>query len=1122
MIKNSNIQNPLLRDGSSQQQRLLKALLPAYVSVDERSMEDLVAFASNYARLIAFYDSDNTPKGNWSGFFDGQVADKVNQTTQPHYALFLAFLEMFKFAQQDLNTITQRHLDFYYKEVLKLKEQEAVPDQVYVIFQLAQNAASHLVEAGSELNAGNDATGARLVYKTDRAIAVNKAGVGDLKALHYDKGVANGLYASPFAKSADGVGAELEGDEKRWRTFGKALPVNQANGSAVADRPMAGVGFAFSSPALLLSEGLRQVYIMMDFESTAGITAADVTNAFTVYFSGDKDWFKPSDLEGGIYLQGNRITIKKRITVDQPAVVPYNKQKLKDSFDTSWPVVKVILNQSAAPGLYTKLKNLTLKKAELYVHTMGLRSVTLQNDLSGIDPTQPFQPFGNRPVIGSNFYLGSNEVFSKNLSRLSVNIRWQGLPEGKGGFNEHYNYYVPLNTDGSNKRKNESFKVDIALLDGKKWTKLGSAQNLFASKYLPFYDQGDISGGSEELFFGNTSGVSVSVPDHTLLNSNAITLMGDTLNSNSRKPELGLTKNSGYDFDSTHGFVRFTLSGTDFGHTDYQGSYAARAIKAATPRFINGQIESSSDAYPLPKEPYTPEIAEITLEYEASAELLLEKRTGQAVEPSTKAPDSFFHIEPFGVAERNPYTISSTSIKLLPEFNDEGSLYIGIRNLTPPQTLSLLFRLSEGTSNPDLPKQKLKWSYLSNNEWVEFPSRNVLSDATGDFLKTGIVVLDIPKSATSTNTILPYGQHWIKVSASENSSAVCDLIDIHAQAALAVFSDNNNDPRHLLESIAAGSVKGFVSGRGAIQQVEQPYAAFGGKIKEQSNEFYTRISERLRHKNRAVCLWDYEHLVLAKFPEVYRAKCLNHCMLVAGNQPRLMVPGSVTVVLVSNVRNKNAVNPLKPKASLLAQNAVKEYLTSIAPPAVNLYVSNPVYEEIQLRFNVKFHNGFDNGFYQNLLESEIKMFLAPWAYNTADVSFGGTIHSSVVLNFIEEREYVNYVTVFKMDQLTSDQNFFDVQEAKATTPASILTSSASHQITVLETDATVPERENTVGALLNSTDDCGDCQPGTQSAAPAYGIGAFTIGGNFVVGFSLPFGPGGLDTMEIEENFSID
>ena len=54
---------------------------------------------------------------------------------------------------------------------------------------------------------------------------------------------------------------------------------------------------------------------------------------------------------------------------------------------------------------------------------------------------------------------------------------------------------------------------------------------------------------------------------------------------------------------------------------------------------------------------------------------------------------------------------------------------------------------------------------------------------------------------------------------------------------------------------------------------------FNGKMKEAGNKFYTRVSERLRHKGRTIALWDYERLVLQYFPGVYKVKCINHASL---------------------------------------------------------------------------------------------------------------------------------------------------------------------------------------------------------------------------------------------------
>ena len=67
--------------------------------------------------------------------------------------------------------------------------------------------------------------------------------------------------------------------------------------------------------------------------------------------------------------------------------------------------------------------------------------------------------------------------------------------------------------------------------------------------------------------------------------------------------------------------------------------------------------------------------------------------------------------------------------------------------------------------------------------------------------------------------------------------------------------------------------------------------------------------------------------------------------------------------VISNVRNKNAVNPLQPTTSLLVLDEIKAFLHAQASPAVKIYVSNPIYEEIQVSFNVKFMPGCDSGFY---------------------------------------------------------------------------------------------------------------------------------------------------------------
>ena len=66
---------------------------------------------------------------------------------------------------------------------------------------------------------------------------------------------------------------------------------------------------------------------------------------------------------------------------------------------------------------------------------------------------------------------------------------------------------------------------------------------------------------------------------------------------------------------------------------------------------------------------------------------------------------------------------------LFPILDDEGTLFIGIENLTPGGNLSLLFQLAEATANSEMVRANIQWHYLSNYIWVELlPGFNIIDD----------------------------------------------------------------------------------------------------------------------------------------------------------------------------------------------------------------------------------------------------------------------------------------------------------------------------------------------------------------------------------------------------------
>ena len=54
---------------------------------------------------------------------------------EPHLGLLFAFLELFKHLKGQLNGMTAKHLDFYFRQILKIQSRKAVPDAVHLVLE---------------------------------------------------------------------------------------------------------------------------------------------------------------------------------------------------------------------------------------------------------------------------------------------------------------------------------------------------------------------------------------------------------------------------------------------------------------------------------------------------------------------------------------------------------------------------------------------------------------------------------------------------------------------------------------------------------------------------------------------------------------------------------------------------------------------------------------------------------------------------------------------------------------------------------------------------------------------------------------------------------------------------
>ncbi|HYR11389.1 MAG TPA: hypothetical protein VEQ60_26645, partial [Longimicrobium sp.] len=203
------VQNLILELGQSQGERTPGELDAHFADIDERTPADLWRWAGRFARLVNFHPADFTGDDadlpDWSALFAGTETELdayralTAPGTQPHAALFIAFLELFRRPQALANEITGRHLDFYYQDVLRLRRREPVADHAHVVLELKKGAAS--VEIGPEhlFTAGKDALGTELLYAPVRTSVIGPARVESLRTVCRDR--AGTVRFAPIANS---------------------------------------------------------------------------------------------------------------------------------------------------------------------------------------------------------------------------------------------------------------------------------------------------------------------------------------------------------------------------------------------------------------------------------------------------------------------------------------------------------------------------------------------------------------------------------------------------------------------------------------------------------------------------------------------------------------------------------------------------------------------------------------------------------------------------------------------------------------------------------------------------------------------------------------------------------
>ncbi len=868
--------------------------------------------------------------------------------------------------------------------------------------------------------------------------------------------------------------------------------------------------------------------------------------ALNISFSGEKEWLQPllpPTITVSPALTGGNFLLKVHVTLDTslPAVTFYDKEKLKEDFNTAQPLVKIELddkvkliftsdqlekkitgksadgccllnepeNEPHYVSLYHFFRNVSvleslsndpLEATRIDVSVCGLKNFIVQNDESVQDVNAPVYPFGTRPeiidfnavnpvavpppnpnLIGPNFYLGSREIFGKKWKQLRININWKDKPA------DFSKYYVGYLLGGLNIN---NFKVLVSILENGTWEPETSKRKLFDQvpppNLLPV-TLCDNQGIFEQGILITPAGFTNPVANSFVLNSlpeltkYSVSSRGGFLKINLRDQDflhkdypfvlarqmiafgkLPKEKVEGaiyynavgdpmvIDFDIIYQKILAAVAKSDEANREIVGTDAdggsgldgmipgdvlgfswnpttaqGRAIRdrvrgknlflllntvfpgikglVAEVKNLVQEVKDFTDpnakfAAIIPNEPWTPIIKNISLDYTATA----------------MATDiDLIHLYPYdGTYKKEELTLKPT---LIPTFCDEGNLFIGLKDLQPGSNVNMLFQLAEATADSESEREEVAWSYLDNNQWKTLRKGfEVLDDATDGLTTSGIVKFALPENMTNDNTILPKDLHWVKAAVAKNSSTISETIAIFTQAIRATFTNEPvNDKLRLATPLEAGKISKLSEANTNVKKIIQPFNSFGSSIPEEENHFYVRVSERLRHKGRAIQKFDYERLVLEEFPQIFKVKCINHSFALNAHVYKNdfpIAPGHVLLAVIPDLNQLKAAKTFEPRVPVSLLDDIGEFCKKHTSPFVRFRAMNPRYEQVHFCMRIKLLTGRDKNYYTAKLKQDLREFMAPWAIGEYDkLHFGQCVGRSEVIQFLETRDYVDYI-----------------------------------------------------------------------------------------------------------------
>ncbi|KAF2341844.1 hypothetical protein [Flavobacterium tistrianum] len=933
----------------------------------------------------------------------------------PDTVLLRSFVKVLKVQQDRMNGLSEKHLDFYYRDILKQTKLPAIADQTFLCATLTKPTSVFTLPAGTLFNAGIDAQKNPILFASQKKVNLNPATITSVHKLFYqDKN--NASYNLQTVDKPTEIQLDAENKAISWETFGS---------DDISPNPSL-IGIGFASPMLLLREGERTVNLTLEFDSSIDIK---ILQEASYFLSTQKEWLKldlaPADFTADATKQNTAFTLKIVLDATVTAIEPFLVNP--DGLKSDWPMMKILFQNVPNPQEPPKITSITIA-----LKVTGVKTFQLYNDFGELSIKNPYTPFGPIPLVNANFIIGNNEILSKPLDSLIVEIDWDKRPANFEMYYQQYNEYLhPTKTTpktglGRTLRSilskpeedvvfpseftNASFTANFNIMQDKSWQGLKMTKIEKSNVDKVFIPTDEIP--QPVCLFDPFL---LGVPNNILNASSSYYIyikplpISSATGTNAKvwQPDPDIQKEAlKFTEESSSGFIKMTLSSPEYGFGSelYANVVASIALQNGN-KLAMAKDKEVTDFLTAANVPFAPKIQTFSAIYNASVTYKLDGTAGDyPLQYFIYAPFSNYTVFDSETADQTETNTLNTQIigssesdaakgfPLYPSFNYNGALFIELDNLICDSTLNLYFELARN-STALTNQNSISYYYLSDSGWKNIQP---LSDQTSQFRCSGIIEIPIPVDCNNNNTIMPGTKNWISIAAIGNLSSFSKTTFMQTngfsvQRTGTSFLTDTQSPQIDANVITKPEIK-----IPEIGTIIQPFASFGGKAAEDKTDRNKRVSNSIKTKNRASTFTDYYTLIAEKFDTVYYSKVVTK-----------KSDNSTNVYLVKKIASDNDSNAFIPLVTNALEIQVKQYLSAISSPFVNLNISNFNLEYVCINISIIVDPNYQKTLVNKNVNLALKKYLSPWISNCpSEIEIDKPLVDAKVSTFIQTIEGV--------------------------------------------------------------------------------------------------------------------